>query len=152
MVLDMNKEPGEDGVTIPLLQSPLWAEYVRPVRSPKGKVLRCAVPVLLFLASASQAGDWFLNVGAPMGRIEPAADGSTWLMRPFSDQSAVSVTGMSGSTCLITQIHLIPSAGQEKAWLATLLAAWTAGKRIAVYADCVASSSRLDATRLVIEN
>jgi hypothetical protein len=114
----------------------------------KRYALFCAASLLA--NTAANAADWFDNAGASMGRIEPSSDGSVWLMVPVSAPAPVNLVGHS-STCLVTQIHLIPPANQEKAWLATLLAAAAAGKAISVYGDCYPSNSRMDATRLVIE-
>src|SRR5262245_52720847 len=103
------------------------------------------------LSAATNAADWFDNVGAQMGRIEPWSDGSIWLSIPLSaGGNPISVLGRT-SSCSITQIHLVPPVGQEKAWLAALLAATSAGKAVAVFGECVASNSRIDASRLVVD-
>jgi len=106
--------------------------------------------LLTLVGSVAGAADWFDNVAGVVPRVEPWSDGSIWLARPLSSLSAVALLGRS-SSCSITQIHLIPPAGQERAWLAVLLSAMAAGQAISVYGDCVPANSRIDATRLVIE-
>ncbi len=104
----------------------------------------------LLCVSVADAADWFENAGSHMGRIEPSSDGSIWLMVPWSSPNAVTVSGHT-SSCSVSQIHLLPPTGQEKAWLAALLAAAAAGKGVAVYGECVETNYRIDATRLVVD-
>ena len=101
-------------------------------------------------ASSASAADWFDDAGASVGRIESWPDGSIWLSIPASSSSAVNLPGRT-STCTVTQIHLLPPAGQEKAWLAVVLSAAANGKALSLFGDCVPSNTRIDATRLVSE-
>ena len=113
------------------------------------KAYRLAMTLLIAVlcVSAAEAADWYDNVGPVLGRIEPMPDGSIYL---GNTGIGMLVTGHSTS-CSISQIHLLPPSGQEKAWLATLLAATMAGKAVHVYGECVQSNYRIDATRLLVE-
>jgi hypothetical protein len=113
-------------------------------------IYRALLVLLLFAAASSvSAADWFYNVAPKMGRIEQWSDGTIyWSIS--SNGSAVTLSGTSTS-CLVTQIHLIPPVGREKEWLGMLLSATMAGKTAHVFGDCITSNTRIDATRLVIE-
>jgi hypothetical protein len=101
-------------------------------------------------ATPAFSADWFDNAGAFMGRIEPWSDGTIWLLIPGTSPSAITLQGRT-STCSVSQIHLLPPAGQEKAWLAVLLSAAATGKGVTVFGECISSNTRIDATRLVVE-
>lgn len=104
--------------------------------------------ISLLCASTTNAADWYDNVGPVLGRIEPWPDGSIYL---GNGTGIATLVAGHATSCSITQIHLLPPSGQEKAWLATLLAATMAGKAVHVYGDCVQSNYRIDATRLLVE-
>jgi len=112
------------------------------------RLASCVAGVLA--ASSASAADWFDNAGAYMGRIEPWSDGSIWLSIAASSSGPANLPGRA-SSCTVTQIHLLPPTGQEKAWLAVVLSAATTGKAISVFGECVPSNTRIDATRLVSE-
>lgn len=113
------------------------------------KAYRLAMILLIgvLCMATAEAADWYDNVGPGLGRIEPWPDGSIYLM---NTGIAVLVNGHA-ITYSITQIHLLPPSGQEKAWLAALLAATMAGKAVHVYGECVQSNYRIDSTRLNVE-
>lgn len=84
----------------------------------KGIQMRTLQNVLLssslLAASAAHAGDWFDNVGASLGRIEPWSDGSLWLSLPASNPNPVTISGHSGS-CTVTQTTDPGSMGSRPA-------------------------------------
>lgn len=101
-----------------------------------------------FAAATSNADDWYTGVQAIMGSVEQASDQTIWL----SNQSGIdtTVTGQSGGTCNIDQIHLIPPPGESSAWLAMVLSAISAGYSLRVYGTCDAANNSIDVSRLIV--
>lgn len=108
-------------------------------------------PFLLGTTLSAHAADWYNDVGIAMGRVEQWSDGSIYLMVPSARNGAPVTLQGASTSCSVTQIHLIPPSGKEKEWLAMVLAATMSGKSVNVFGDCVVSSYRIDANRLVVE-
>lgn len=105
-----------------------------------------AASLLTAFALSAQAGDWYSDVGAVMGKLKQSSRTDIWLYR---QTGTVSVTGQSGS-CQINTVVLSPPSGKEKEWLSMALAAVLTGKSLSVYGECDAANSRIVASRIVI--
>lgn len=92
------------------------------------------------------ANQWYYDVDVPQGRVEQAADGVIWLMRP----TELSQTGVMINGCNINQIKLIPPAGREDAWLSLVMAAVMSDKTLNVKGTCDTANTQIVGTRLVL--
>jgi hypothetical protein len=116
----------------------------------KKAAIFCLAATMSAFASPSYCADWFRDIATDMGRLEGVDATNLYLIRPWSSPGVITRTGIGGEQCTFNQVQFAaPTAELRKEWMALLLTAIAADKRVDAWGACN-SNTTLVVSRLVI--